>query len=247
MTWEDAFRKYRSHSPVHELAPLGARPLSPRQLHMEALSNGNTHMLTHDPHDMEVDSAPPPPPTTTTTTTPFPPHQQPLPPPPSIRNPHGSESRVRKPLPSGPRLEKLAAQASQAVQAAQTSQSAPQPSAESIQSELQAAASKIASNPYRSRYTAVQALLIYWQDDEDDGELVSSVKDLAEVLEKDYQYVTETKKIPSSPDSGGSPWRWLSRTVTNFVDNRDHRDVLKLVFYKGQSYLDGDREMVLAR
>ncbi|KAL8400730.1 hypothetical protein RB594_000945 [Gaeumannomyces avenae] len=244
MTWEDAFRKYRAHSPVHELAPLGARPLSPRPVNLEPLSNGNTPLLTHDPHDMEVDSAQPPP---TTTPTPLPPNQQQLPPPPPIRAPLGSESRVRKPLPSGPRLEKLAGQASQAVHAARAAHSSPQQTAESIQSELQAAASKIASNPYRSRYTAVQALLLYWEDDEDDGELVSSVEYLAEVLQKDYQYVTETKTIPSSPESGKSPWRWLSRTVTNFVDNRDDRDVLKLVFYKGQSYLDGDREMVLAR
>jgi hypothetical protein len=92
----------------------------------------------------------------------------------------------------------------------------------------------------------VQALLLYWQEDDDNRELVGAVHELAEVLEKHYQYVSETKMIPSS-DNCKNSWRWLSRTVNNFVDNRDDRDVLKIVYYVGQSYLDGDREMVLAR
>ncbi|KAK8132937.1 hypothetical protein PG999_001110 [Apiospora kogelbergensis] len=56
MTWEDAMRKYRSHSPMQELVPLAGRPISPA-------SSSLRHPYTQDSQDMDVDSTPTPLPT----------------------------------------------------------------------------------------------------------------------------------------------------------------------------------------
>jgi len=207
MTWEDAVRKYRSHSPngLQDLPPLAGRPISPAAM--------NNHRFTHDPQDMEIDSTP----------NHHHPGRAPL-----------SEARIRTPLPSGPRLEKTAAAAIAL------------PGIDSLKSDLQGAASRILSSPHRSRYTAAHALLLYWQDDDDMG-VRAAVEELREVLERHYHYTFEISAIPSSSDECKSSWRWLSRKINDFVDNRDQRDVLKFVYYNGHSYLDGNRDMVLAR
>lgn len=206
MTWEDAVRKYhRSHSPtIQDIAPsLSAqRPLSPAPL-----MNSVKPMYPQDAQDMmEIDS-------------PTPPGQHRL-----------SESRIRTPLPSGPRLDKPPML----------------PGIESLKSDLQTNVSRILSTPSRSRYSSAQVLLLYWQDDPDLS-VGSSVKELSEVLDQYYRYTFSISPIPSSSEACKNPWRWLSRKITDFVEDRDQRDVLKIVYYNGHSYLDGNREMVLAR
>lgn len=204
MTWEDAVRKYRSHSPtMQELAPIAGRPLSPAPM------NNHHHRYSHDQLEMELDSPP-------------------------QGRPSLSESRIRTPLPSGPRLEKTAAAAIAL------------PGIESLKSDLQGMANRISSNPYRSRYSSVQALLLYWQDDHNTS-VRESIDELREVLDTHYHYTFEIATIPSSPEECKSSWRWLARKINEFVDNRDQRDVLKIVYYNGHTYLDGNREMVLAR
>lgn len=205
MTWEDAVRKYhRSHSPtIQDIAPsLSAqRPLSPAPL-----MNSVKPMYPQDAQDMmEIDS-------------PTPPGQHRL-----------SESRIRTPLPSGPRLDKPPML----------------PGIESLKSDLQTNVSRILSTPSRSRYSSAQVLLLYWQDDPDLS-VGSSVKELSEVLDQYYRYTFSISPIPSSSEACKNPWRWLSRKITDFVEDRDQRDVLKIVYYNGHSYLDGNREMVLA-
>lgn len=203
MTWEDAARKYRSHSPsVQELVPMSGRPLSPASL--------SAKTVYHDPQEMEVDTSP---------------SQQP-------GRPPLSETRIRTPLPSGPRLDKPAS----ATQL---------PGIDSLKSDLQSAAARILSDPYGSRYTTVQALLLHWQDD-DDQSVRGAIHDLASVLESSYNYTFKIKPIPSSSHCK-SAWRWLSREMNEFIELHDQRDVLKIVYYNGHSYLDGDREMILAR
>ncbi|KAF4121739.1 hypothetical protein GMORB2_1578 [Geosmithia morbida] len=145
-----------------------------------------------------------------------------------------SEARHRTPLPSGPRLE----------------QSLSLPSIESLKNELQSNASRMLSTSCRSRYTAAHVLLLFWQDDESDiltTVVPDAVKELASVLDNHYHFTVQTKPIPLSSDTARSPWRWLSRELNAFSEERDHRDVLKIVYYAGHSYLDGNREMVLAR
>jgi hypothetical protein len=201
MTWEDAVRKFRSHSPhVQDIAPIG-RPLSPAP----ALANVKQPMFTHDPQDMEIDSGPPN----------------------QANRGSISDGRIRTPLPSGPRPDKPVSL----------------PGIDSLKpGDLQASVSKILSTPGRNRYTTVQVLLLHWQ--EDDPTVAAVVKDLADVLDRHYHYTFDIQSIPSSPDC--NVWRWLSRRMHDFVEDRDQRDVLKIVYYNGHSYLDGNRDMVLA-
>lgn len=142
-----------------------------------------------------------------------------------------SEARHRTPLPSGPRLEK----------------SLSLPGIESLKNELQSNASRMLSTSSRSRYTAVHALLLYWHDDDDITAVHNAVRELADVLDTHYHYTLQTKMIPPSSDGSKNSWRWLSRELNAFAADRDHRDVLKIVYYAGHTYLDGNREMVLAR
>lgn len=197
-------RKYTAHSPsLQELAPLPGRPLSPTPVDATAV-------YAHDPHDMEIDTTPTHPPGRS----------------------HASDSRLRTPLPSGPRPEKLAL--------------APFPGIDNLRLDLQSLASRILANPHRTRYASVDALFLYWQGDEDPS-LVPAVNGLAGVLDKQYNYTCDIQHIPLSSDECKSSWRWLARTLNDFVENHDRRDVLKIVYYNGHSYLDADREMVLAR
>jgi hypothetical protein len=204
MTWEDAARKYSSHSPSpQELAMVSGRVLSPPDF--------NTILAPQDPMRMDLDPAP---------------SQQP-------GRPPLSEARLRTPLPSGPRPDKPA-------------NITPLPSIDSLKFDLESSATRILANPYRSRYSAVQALLLYWHDD-DDSTVRSTVLELAGLLESSYNYSIEVKSIPSVSEICKSPARWLSREIADFVDNGDQREILKIVYYNGHTYLDGERDMVLAR
>lgn len=210
MTWEDVVSKFsRSHSPsIQDIAPslAAGRPLSP------ALPFANIQSAyTHDPQEMDIDSAAPA-------------HHQP-------GRPPISEARIRTPLPSGPRLEK----------------SLSLPGIESLKNELQTNVSRMLSTPSRSRYNSAQVLLLFWQDDDDAFSVSNAVRELAEVLDKSYHYTFQIQTIPSSSDGCKSSWRWLSRQLNDFAEDRDQRDVLKIVYYAGHTYLDGNREMILAR
>ncbi|KAI2777529.1 hypothetical protein F4815DRAFT_495284 [Daldinia loculata] len=223
MTWEDAMRKYRSSSPLQELAPLPGRRISPAPNHAARVR----HHFPQDAQEMEIDSTPATPNNTHNT-----PGRPPL-----------SDARIRTPLPSGPRLEKPI---STSPLAAAPNHFVPLPSIDSIKVDLENAASRILSSPYRSRYSSVCALLIYWQDDEHPG-VAAAVEELAGVFDKYYHFAYEVLKIPSSASDGcTNSWRWLSRIINDFTDKSDTRDVLKIVYYNGYSYLDEHREMVLA-
>ncbi|KAK2606374.1 hypothetical protein QQS21_003193 [Conoideocrella luteorostrata] len=141
-----------------------------------------------------------------------------------------SDARIRTPLPSGPRLEK----------------SLSLPGIESLKNELQFNIPKILSATNRGRYNFVQVLLLFWQDDDDVTIVQDAVRDLAGVFEKSYHYTFHIQAIPSASDGFKSSWRWLSRQLNDFSEDRDQRDALKIVYYAGHTYLDGNREMILA-
>lgn len=142
-----------------------------------------------------------------------------------------SETRIRTPLPSGPRLEK----------------SLSLPGIESLKNELQANAGRMLSSSSRDRYVAVHALMLFWQDDDDVGLVETAARELADVFDGFYHYACHLETIPSAMDGSRSSWRWLSRRLGDFAEERDERDVLKIVYYAGHTYLDENREMVLAR
>lgn len=143
-----------------------------------------------------------------------------------------NESRIRTPLPSGPRPDKPLGMT-------------PLPGIDSLKPDLQRRASQILADPHHSRYTMVSALLVHWQNDADHG-AKSAMAELANVLDQ-YNYTFQIKAIPSLSDGNKSSFRWLSREVSDFIDNNDQRDVLKIVYYSGYSYLDSNRDMVLSR
>ena len=210
MTWEDLFSKFhRSHSPsIQDIAPslAGGRASSPA-----ASLSAAQPAFTHDPQEMDIDSV---------TAAHHQPGRHPL-----------SDTRIRTPLPSGPRLEK----------------SLSLPGIESLKNELQSNVPRMLSTSNRGRYNAVQALLLFWQDDDDVAIVHGAVKELADVFDKYYHYTFQIQTIPSSSDGCKSSWRWLSRQLNEFAEDRDQRDVLKIVYYAGHTYLDGNREMILAR
>ncbi|KAI8624241.1 hypothetical protein F5Y19DRAFT_491206 [Xylariaceae sp. FL1651] len=222
MSWEEAVQKYRSSSPLQELATLAGRPISP------APSQMRPPPYAQNSQEMDVDPTPAAPNPQTT------PGRTPL-----------SETRIsRTPLPSGPRLDKHLSMPPPL--AANSSMYSTIPHLGSIKADLENTASRILSSPHRNRYTNVYVLLIHWQDEQEVG-ISGAVEELAEVFQKFYHFIPEIIKIPSTTSDGyTNSWRWLSRIINEFVDKSDTRDTLKLVYYSGFSYLDENREMVLA-
>ena len=144
-----------------------------------------------------------------------------------------SEARIRTPLPSGPRPDKHA-------------HLPPLPGFDNFRADLQGSADRILGSPFRSRYANVSVLLVRWQDDEDVG-AHAAINDLAKTLHDTYHYAVHIKSIPMSTEESRTPWLWLSQAVTDFVADHNQRDCLKIFYYSGYSYLDSDRESVLAR
>ncbi|KAK4201794.1 hypothetical protein QBC40DRAFT_48751 [Triangularia verruculosa] len=181
------------------------RPLSP------AVSSFKS-ILVQDPEEMDVEP------------TPF--LQSQL----NQANPH--DSRIRTPLPSGPRPERPTSMF-------------PVAGLESFRADLQGSASRILASPLRSRYANISAMLVRWQDDEDEG-AKNDMEELARVFKADYNYSVKTKYIPTSGDPGNSSYLWLNREVNEFVTAYNQRDTLKVFYYSGHSYLGEDRDTMIS-
>jgi len=194
---------------MQQLAPVSP---SGRRLSPSASLIGSAPSVYHDPQEMDLDSTPSHQPGRATF----------------------SESRIRTPLPSGPRLDKVIPYT-------------PGAGLDSPKGDLQGLASRILADPYRSRYRTVQVLLLYWEDDDDKGAVKEAVDQLSSILAGQYHYTLDIKPIPSPSENCKSSWKWLSSTITTLVEQNDQRDALKIVYYNGHSYLDADRQMVLAR
>lgn len=179
--------------------------------------NGMQPLFMQDPQEMDIDSSPVGDQQLQQN------HQQ-------TGLPALGDSRNRKPLPGG-RLEK----------------SLSLPGIESLKNDLQTNVSKMLSTGARTRYQSVEALLMFWEHDDDFSNVDGAVRELADVFDQFYHYTFKTLLIPSPSESCKSSGRWLSRKLNDFVEDRDQRDVLKIVFYAGHSYLDGNRDMTLAR
>ncbi|OAR01072.1 hypothetical protein LLEC1_05466 [Akanthomyces lecanii] len=142
-----------------------------------------------------------------------------------------SDPRIRTPLPSGPRLEK----------------SLSLPGIESFRNDLQTTANRMLSATNRGRYLDARALLLVWQDDHDAANVHAAMRELADVFEKQYRFAFQIQSIPSTERGlAKDTWRWLSRTLDRFADEDDRREVLKIVYYAGHTFLDENREMCLA-
>ena len=104
---------------------------------------------------------------------------------------------------------------------------------------LQTVVDRVVASRNSSRYSAVHVLLLSWQDD---AEAEPAVKELLQVFSESYRFDCEAHRIPHD----GS-WKWLSKVILGGPEEADRRDVLKVVYYNGHTYLDSNREMVLAR
>ncbi|KAK4239905.1 hypothetical protein C8A03DRAFT_42530 [Achaetomium macrosporum] len=143
-----------------------------------------------------------------------------------------SEARIRTPLPSGPRLEK-------------TANLPPLPGFDTFRTDLQGSADRILASSFRSRYAHVSVLLVRWQDDDNLG-AQSAIQELAKTFHEEYNYAVQIKSIPTASDEGRTSWLWLSEVVTDFIMDHNQRDCLKIFYYSGYTYLNGDRDTVLA-
>ncbi|KAK4230589.1 hypothetical protein QBC38DRAFT_356863 [Podospora fimiseda] len=138
----------------------------------------------------------------------------------------------RTPLPSSPRLHR-------------PFNLVPVAGQDSFRAELQGTASRIASNPLRSRYARVSVLLARWQDDEDET-AKKAMEDLADTLSKDYDYKVEPAPIPTYSGGKNNSALWLTNKVAEFLLEDNQRDVLKIFCYSGHSYLGPDRDTIFA-
>ncbi|KXJ91210.1 hypothetical protein Micbo1qcDRAFT_63576 [Microdochium bolleyi] len=218
MSWEDAIRKYRSTSPPQHLA-------SPP--HQRSGSDTRRRKSSGESQRMDIDSVS----TASKPTTPATPR------------PPSGDARIRTPLPSGPRLEKII---SMPPLAAAPPSLPPVPRFSSFRSSLEKSVSSILVPGRAHRYAAAHVLLIRWEDNED-AMVNASVRELCDLLEDQYAYNCETVRIPSSKSEVyKDPSRWLSRRVDDFMERHDSWDCLKIVYYNGFSFVDHAQDMVLA-
>ncbi|KAL1836281.1 hypothetical protein VTJ49DRAFT_5342 [Mycothermus thermophilus] len=150
----------------------------------------------------------------------------------ALSQPLQNEGRIRTPLPSGPRPEKPI-------------QLPPLPGFDNFRADLQGSADRILANPFRSRYAHVSVLMVRWQEDEDSA-AQSALNELERTFQEDYDYTVYVKTIPRWADESRTPYLWLSQVLGDFVTDHNQRDCLKIFYYTGCSYLDADREPVLA-
>ncbi|KAL2199881.1 hypothetical protein P885DRAFT_66781 [Corynascus similis CBS 632.67] len=205
MTWEDAAKRFRAHqSSTQGLSPITGPSISPAPLNRRL-------SFAQDSRDMDMDASP------------IQQHAQPA----------LSESRIRTPLPSGPRPDNKHVTLP------------PLPGFDTFKTDLQGSVDRILGSPFRSRYANVSVLLIRWQDD-DDQEVQDAINDLAKTFHGTYNYTVDVKAIPASTEGPRSSSLWLSHIVTDFVTDHNQRDCLRIFYYSGYSYLDADRESVLA-
>lgn len=105
--------------------------------------------------------------------------------------------------------------------------------------------SRTVSGSSLHRYVAVHALLLNWED-ELSVEVQSVTQELRGVFEEQYRYQCEIVSIPYCSEPSASS-RWLLDKISRFNAQTDRSDVLKIVYYNGHSYIDRNREMVLAK
>ncbi|KAK3953540.1 hypothetical protein QBC32DRAFT_209897 [Pseudoneurospora amorphoporcata] len=147
-----------------------------------------------------------------------------------------SESRVRTPLPSKPRQDRA------------STVSFPQPngglSNGNILTSNSHGATVGASEGFATdRYRRVSALFLRWQDDGDPA-LINHMDEFSEVLGEYYDCSCQTKIIPSANQHHNTSM-WVLDEILQFLKT-DTEDELKILYWSSHSYLDDDRQMILA-
>lgn len=148
-----------------------------------------------------------------------------------------SESRVRTPLPSKPRQDRA------------STVSFPQPNGglsngNILTSNSHGATVRAFEGSAGDRYRRISALFLRWQNDEDPA-LKNSMDEFREVLEEYYDCSCQTKIIPSA-NQNHNVSMWVLDEILQFLKT-DTEDELKVLYWSSHSYLDADRQMILAR
>ena len=105
---------------------------------------------------------------------------------------------------------------------------------------VEQATQKAFPNEGNSRYSAVNVLLLSWEDD--DLQVIAELERLRQVFELRYQFSAEQWSIPSS-DSHGE----LQDRLRAFTKTYGKEDALLIVYYGGHGYLDDFRQPVWLR
>lgn len=96
----------------------------------------------------------------------------------------------------------------------------------------------------RQRYSKVQVLLINWEEDEKETDLMAKklnglieheVRAVHKLFEEDLNFSVERYAIPLV-DSNGDDVNWERKVllkVNGFVDINDHQDALLILYYNG--------------
>jgi hypothetical protein len=112
-----------------------------------------------------------------------------------------------------------------------------------IGEKLQKAADIAFPNTTHFRYSAVYALLIYWEDEDPKLPVSIEAAELHDVLKNIYNYDVEIWEIPSE----GSHKK-LNQKILDFVElGGDSKDDLKIVYYGGHGMLACNRQAAWAR
>lgn len=148
-----------------------------------------------------------------------------------------SESRVRTPLPSKPRQDRASTGSFPPLNGSL-------PNGNISMSNSQGAALRAPEGFVRDRYRRVSALFLRWQDDEDPA-LINPMDEFREVLGEYYDCSCLTKIIPSANQHHNTSM-WVLDEILQFLKT-DTEDELKILYWSSHSYLDGDRQMILAR
>lgn len=143
-------------------------------------------------------------------------------------------TRTRKPLPTGPRLEKTA-------QAALALPPVDQPRAHGQEGQE----ITITFPTIHGRYDKVEALLLLWEDEHLEA-VEKIVKELRTLWEERYHFTCHVYRIPPSSENV-TAWKSVSEAMRRFIDGYDFRGALKIVYYNGQARLNENREMVLVK
>lgn len=90
------------------------------------------------------------------------------------------------------------------------------------------------------RYTTVRVLHLQWANDWRQ-DLLKAGLDFAKTLREIYGFDHQLVVIPLVDSH-----KHLRDAIDSFTKNEDERGVLKIIYYAGNSYLNGDRSMMLA-
>lgn len=106
-----------------------------------------------------------------------------------------------------------------------------------LEETLNSAANAAFPNRGRSRYEAVHALLLSWEDD--NLGVIEEIAQLADVFHDTYHFDVERWKIPSDRSHNS-----LATKILGFLNDHESGESLLIVYYGGHGSMNDDRQCV---